>query len=455
MDTTLFDSKLIGTTYTQKELVTYLYLENLYLKSKNPTMIAPSPFTVVDRRIVGTAQEYDLVRTYSSMKPPESDKKRHLILANEYPNVGSEYGNGFVHRRANLYRSYGADVDILAFGKRKIRDIYHYEGSTVLSGYVNELVGLLSTRQHDSISVHFLNQEMWNCLFPFLEDNRIFIFLHGYESRRWIRQAYDHKSAKDLNNSIARTLHLQSFWQEVLRHQSKIEKFIFVSNWWKSAVFEDMEIGIPARKSEIIHNFIDTDLFNYVKKNAEQRFNILWVRSASARNYGNDLAIKCITHLLNSIHGDKFNIKIVGDGKYFDEFEESLSNYPNVEINRGFLSHDEIARLHKRFGIFLVPTRLDSQGVSRDEAMSSGLVPVTNAVAAVPEFVDDTCALVAPAEDSRAMANLILKLVDDPEEYLALSHAASQRVRTQSSETETVQREAQLMGIYPNDQESF
>jgi glycosyltransferase involved in cell wall biosynthesis len=37
-----------------------------------------------------------------------------------------------------------------------------------------------------------------------------------------------------------------------------------------------------------------------------------------------------------------------------------------------------------------VPSRTDTQGVSRDEAMSSGLVPVTNAVAAIPEFVDDT-----------------------------------------------------------------
>ena len=52
--------------------------------------------------------------------------------------------------------------------------------------------------------------------------------------------------------------------------------------------------------------------------------------------------------------------------------------------------------MHKKNGIFMVPTRLDSQGVSRDEAMSSGLVPITNNVAAIPEFVDDTCGMLAP-----------------------------------------------------------
>lgn len=35
---------------------------------------------------------------------------------------------------------------------------------------------------------------------------------------------------------------------------------------------------------------------------------------------------------------------------------------------------------------FWFPTRMDTQGVSRDEAMCSGLVPITNKVAAVPEF---------------------------------------------------------------------
>lgn len=38
----------------------------------------------------------------------------------------------------------------------------------------------------------------------------------------------------------------------------------------------------------------------------------------------------------------------------------------------------------------LIPTRADTQGVSEDEGMSCGVVPITNNIAAVPEFVDHT-----------------------------------------------------------------
>ena len=76
-----------------------------------------------------------------------------------------------------------------------------------------------------------------------------------------------------------------------------------------------------------------------------------------------------------------------------------------------------------------MPTRMDSQGVSRDEAMSSGLVPITNAVAAIPEFVDSSCGFMAPPEDAQTMADAIEKLYDDEELFLKMSKAAAANVR--------------------------
>src|SRR5690606_7139241 len=96
--------------------------------------------------------------------------------------------------------------------------------------------------------------------------------------------------------------------------------------------------------------------------------------------------------------------RIIGDGPLFDETVAPLMNFKNVKLEKRFLTQDEIAALHKEYGLFLTPTRMDTQGVSRDEAMSSGLVPLTNAVAAVPEFVDETCAILAPEEDHLALA---------------------------------------------------
>ena len=96
-----------------------------------------------------------------------------------------------------------------------------------------------------------------------------------------------------------------------------------------------------------------------------------------------------------------------------------------MKIERGFIPRDEIAKLHREYGIFLVPTRSDTHGVSRDEAMSSGLVPVTNDVSAVSEFVDESCGFLAPAEDAQSLADAIERLYMDEELFLHMSANAS------------------------------
>ena len=80
-----------------------------------------------------------------------------------------------------------------------------------------------------------------------------------------------------------------------------------------------------------------------------------------------------------------------------------------------------------------MPTRLDTQGVSRDEAMSSGLVPATSAVAPVTGFVDESCAILAPPEDPDAMSASIRKLADSPELFASMSQAAARNVRSNRS----------------------
>ena len=95
--------------------------------------------------------------------------------------------------------------------------------------------------------------------------------------------------------------------------------------------------------------------------------------------------------------------------------------------------------------MFIPPTRLDTQGVSRDEAMSSGLVPATNAVDAVPEFADDSCAILAPAENYHEIAAGIKKLYYNPDLFLNMSHNAAKRVRNQSSKKFTIEKELNLI----------
>ena len=116
-----------------------------------------------------------------------------------------------------------------------------------------------------------------------------------------------------------------------------------------------------------------------------------------------------------------------------------------MTVERRFLAQAEIAELHREYGVFLCPTRMDTQGVSRDEAMASGLVPITTRVAAVPEFVDDSCGILVDPDDARQLADAIEYLRDNPGRFLELSAAAAQRVREQSGFDATIEREIELL----------
>jgi glycosyltransferase involved in cell wall biosynthesis len=231
------------------------------------------------------------------------------------------------------------------------------------------------------------------------------------------------------------------FWRGLLRKIPENLKLIFVSNFLAEVVMEDLGFRLPKNHYEVVHNPIDTDLFAYHPKPTEQRKKILSIRPYASRTYANDLSVKAILALTGKSYFKDLEFRMIGDGKLFEEVLAPLCGFSNVYIEKRFLTHAEIAALHREYGIFLCPTRMDTQGVSRDEAMASGLVPVTNGVAAIPEFVDDSCGILAPGEDAEAMARGIALLYEQPQKFAAMSEAAAKRVRAQSDAQRVIRAE--------------
>jgi len=205
---------------------------------------------------------------------------------------------------------------------------------------------------------------------------------------------------------------------------------------------------ISSEQYEIIHNPINTDLFTYREKPVEQRKKILSIRPYASRVYANDLSVKMILELSNKPIFSELEFRMIGGGELFKETLEPLRKFKNVIIENRFLTQAEIADLHKKYGVFLCPSRMDTQGVSRDEAMASGLVPATNAVAAIPEFVDKTCGILARGEDALAMADGIAYLYENPGKFQDMSAAAAKRVRQQNGFDLTIQKEIELFSSW-------
>ena len=368
-----------------------------------------------------------------------------FVLSNQYPAPDALYRNMFVHKRVLSYKDEGFLCDVMRMNIFCKNSFSEFEGINIIEGQADRLYNILESGSIDTVCVHFLDENMWNVLRHF-KDIRIIVWFHGAESQPWWRRECNYSTASELEQAKKESEKRQNFWKTVFDNINNYNiHFVFVSRCFAEETFEDYQISLPLNTYSIIHNCIDTDLFQFKEKNPEQRMKLLSIRPYASNRYANDLTAKCIIELSKEPFFKNLEFRIIGDGVQFDKITSPLKKYKNVTLEKRFLRHDEIADLHKEYGIFITPTRLDTQGVSRDEAMSSGLVPATNAVDAVPEFADDSCAILAPAENYHEIAAGIKKLYYNPDLFLNMSHNAAKRVRNQSSKKFTIGKELNLI----------
>lgn len=369
-----------------------------------------------------------------------------LVVTNNYPAYSDIYRNAFVHTRVRAYHRHGLSCGVFVLKEQGL--IFdEFCGVGVMRGNAAALRKLLSQGSVQTICVHFLDAAMWDVLKDFVDLVRINVWIHGAEIHPWHRRLYNVTSPQQMEKVKAKSDARVAFWKSLLSDSHENVRFVFVSKPFAKEVMKDYGLAFSEKKWSVIHNPIDTELFSYTEKRIDHRYCLLSIRPFASRQYANDLTVQCILALAQRKDFNKFSIRIIGDGKLFDETVAPLQGMPNVSIEKTFLNQADIAALHRHYGIFLCPSRWDSQGVSRDEAMASGLVPVTSAVAAIPDFVDEHSGILAPAEDAVAMADGIGRLVDNPEEFLAMSREAAARVRRQSAASIIIKRELDLIRI--------
>jgi len=334
----------------------------------------------------------------------------HLVLTNYYPSYDDLYRNSFVHARVKAYQENGVKVDVFGLRQNTQVSYYEFENVDVTIGSSDALHNLLKNNSYKSILVHFLDEQMWDVLKDYIDEIKVFVWIHGAEIQPWHRREFNYTTQKKLEEAKIPSAKRMKFWKSILKEPHPNLKLIFVSKYFAEEVQEDLEMTVADENKMIIHNYINTDLFKYIPKDIEQRKRILSIRPYASRKYANDLSVEAILELSKKPYFNELEFRMIGDGVLFDETLEPLRQFSNVHIERGFLTQSEITTLHKQYGLFLTPTRMDAQGVSRDEAMSSGLIPVTNGVTAIPEFVDEECGILAGGDDAHGLAEGIARI---------------------------------------------
>ena len=370
-----------------------------------------------------------------------------LLVAKQYPAYDDLYRYGFVHSRVRAYREAGTTVDVLRLNADEPCSFREFEGTDVVQGDRDLLDLALREGGYGHVLVHLLDAAMWETLERHLDRVKLTVWVHGAEIQAWQRRAFefDGLDPDEVTRRKALSEQRSDFWRRILRDPHPNLTLVFVSRYVADEAAADLGIDLARVRHHVIHNFIDGSLFSYRAKDPSMRHRILSIRPYASRAYGNDLMVEAIHRLADRPFFPELAFRIIGDGELFEATTASLAAYPNVSVERRFLPQAQIASLHAEYGVFLCPTRMDTQGVSRDEAMASGLVPVTNRVAAVPEFADDQCAMLAAAEDAGQLAAAIEALHLDASRFQALSAAAALRVRLDRGLQQTIARELALI----------
>lgn len=371
---------------------------------------------------------------------------RILLVTRSYPARGDLYQYPFVHRRVLAYRALGHQVAVFRFDPVRRAGVHRFEGVDCETGDLGGFRAALSRAAPDVVAVHGLSETLWPACAAVDPAVPVCAWLHGSEIpgifREKVAQIADPAIRANQEAVLAgRTM----FWREVMACWPANLRIAFVSAASRALMREDLGDLLDEARTAVLHNPIDTDLFAYRPKQAADRLQVLSIRPYDSPTYGNDLAVSALLALRGRPWFGSLRITLIGDGPLFAQTLAPLAGIEGITIQRGFITQQAIAAQHGRHGLFLVPTRLDTQGVSRDEAMASGLVPVTNAVHAVPEFVDGACAGLAGADDAPGLALAMADMIENPALFLARSAAAAARVRAQSGHDLIIPRELAWM----------
>lgn len=138
-------------------------------------------------------------------------------------------------------------------------------------------------------------------------------------------------------------------------------------------------------------------------------------------------------------------VLIIGDGRLLPIFKNKVADHAMEEAFSftGARSYAELPTLYSQMDIFVAPVWNESFGQVSCFAMSMGIPVVGYKVGGLHEIVGDDDLLVPP-EDSKALASLIISLLDDPSKREVIGQRNQQRVQELFSVDRMIEKYAGL-----------
>lgn len=365
-----------------------------------------------------------------------------LVLTKQYPSYEDIYRYGFLHSRVRAYRQNGVGVDVFRLNPGIEKSYDEFENIDVASGNESLLDATLATGRYRHVLVHLLDHDMWRVLAKYLDSVKLTIWIHDADIKIFKKHFnnFSHSSTEESRIDEEENREYTRFIKDIFLNRSYNINFVFTSQSLREKLSEIIGLPISDRRIYIINNNI-----SYAEKSKKHRLKILYLTQDITNKYEIDLVISAIIEISKQSFFSNLEFQIIGEGELFKEITEPLRFFRNVKVRRTLTPYFEIANLYREYGVFLMPAQTASQGVLQGEAMAAGLVPIISAAMEVPEFIDESCSLLAPTKDHLGLAIAIEKLYYNPDLFTRLSRAAAERMRKQSTFEQTIAREIELI----------
>lgn len=366
-----------------------------------------------------------------------------LLVTPVYPSENNTWAGMFIHKRVKKYMAFGHKVEVFLTTQRT-EGSYTFDDVRVHVGDHNGLLKTYLNYTPEKLLLHFVNRYTVRFLREIDYMCKAIIWVHGWEALNVFRNYFDFSVSLGSLRSFLVTSHQNFVFRKFIQYVNSMNnfRFIFVSEWMKKMTENDNLVKV--KNFDIIPNGIDTRFFQYVSKDESMRKKILTIRPFTSKKYAMDIVVDVINALSKKSYFRDLSFEIYGDGPLYDKIFAKLVKSENVKIHRKMLTHEEIKVVHMSHGIFLCPTRMDAQGVSMCEAMSSGLVPISSNNTAIPEFVahGETGFLCRNVDE---FTDAIEELYLNPKKFTKISENAAKAIREKCGEDYTISKELEII----------
>lgn len=276
------------------------------------------------------------------------------------------------------------------------------------------------------------------------------LHMHDFSAALWGRLAA--LSMPAVSRII--TDHAVCGWKNPIKHRivngilhRYTDRIVALSNIAKKSL-EEIE-HFPSQRITVIPNGVDIDFIDSCEPRTMDSFGfapaantpVIGTLGRYSHEKGGDLFIEAI-RIVKS-HGKPFTALMCGEGQKRPDYSAMIRSYglQNEVHLTGALQHQHVISLAKSFNVAVVPSRQENCSMAILELMAckAGIV-ATDAGGNGELITNERTGLLVPVSNPEAMADAILRLLEDPQCGTKMGQNASRAVRMQFSQAAMIKR---------------